>query len=148
MVVFRVDSSYQSQEIWIVIKILRITVKQVIDVDPIVSLACGLSIHFVAQNGVEAEQCQSSRETVEMEGLANVGPFQVAVVPGNVEANGSKNRILIDHRVNQLVVLEMLSQDPQVGVQRQVLISGDSKNVSELMNVTILKYFELLVNLF
>ena len=48
MVVFGVDSSYQSQEIRIVIKILRITVKKVIDVDPIVSLACRLSIHFVA----------------------------------------------------------------------------------------------------
>ena len=100
MVVFGVDSSYQSQEIRIVIKILRITVKKVIDVDPIVSLACGLSIHFVAQKCVEAEQCQSSLETVEMQGLANVGPFQVAEVPGKVEGNSSENCILIDHRVN------------------------------------------------
>ena len=141
------DSSNQAQEIWIVIEILRITVKKVIDVDPIVSLACRLSIHFVAQNGVEAKQCQSSWETIEMQGLANVSPFQVPVVPGNVEANCSKNCILIDHRVYQLVILEMLSQDPQVGVQRQVLVCSYSKNVSELMNVTILKHFELLVNL-
>jgi hypothetical protein len=51
-----------------------------------------------------------------MEGLADMNPFEIAIVPSNVEADCAKYGILIDHCVNQLVVLELLSQDPEVGV--------------------------------
>ena len=147
MVIFSVDSSNQAQEIRVFVKVFTVTVKKVIYIDPVVSLALGRSIYLVAENGVEAKEKHRPRKFVEVKSLADFVSFQVPVVPSDVEGNCTENCVLVNHGIEELIVLKLFPENPKISVQRQVFICVDSKYVCELMYITVFKNLELFIHL-
>lgn len=112
------NSPDQAQKVRIFVQVSHISVKKTIDVYSVVPLALGFGVHLVAEEGVDRVEEKGSGQGVEMEGLSQVFTTQIAVVPKDVEANCAENGVLIDDGVEELVVADLLSQDPKIGIER------------------------------